>query len=86
MTRRDIAWRLAGIVMIAAACASAGFDKPAAGWSALIPLAGFTLAITGLVIAVQGKRIPAAFRIERSRHRLLPMAIRMRRGSGRPNA
>jgi hypothetical protein len=37
------------------------------------------VALIGLVLIVQGKRVAAAVRVERSRHRALLAAIRARR-------
>lgn len=76
MTRRDRAWRAAGAALFAAACAI-GVINRLDGGSAGLP--GFGLAVLGLVLLVQGKRVPAAMRVERSPHRTLARAIRQRR-------
>lgn len=82
MTRRDLAWRSAGVALFATATAIGLQD----GLSGDVKLLGFALALVGLVLIVQGRRVPAAWRIERSRHRALTQAIHARRrgGSGRP--
>ncbi len=86
MKHRDLAWRGLGaaIVVVALAARPAG----GAGTHTGVSLVAFILAITGLVFIVQGKRVPAALRVERSRHRLLAQAIRDRRRnrSGHGNA
>lgn len=83
MTRRDLAWRAVGIAMIGGGCLTSAVDTGDAGTTAILGLVGFTVAIAGLVLALQGKRVPLALRIERSRHRELPMAIWRRRHTRR---
>ncbi|MEN3748208.1 hypothetical protein TPR58_13615 [Sphingomonas sp. HF-S3] len=79
MTRRDLGWRAAGVAMIILGwSASLGARSDAAGMEVL-GLLGFSLAMAGLVLAVQGRRVAAALRVERSRHRDLPMRIRSHR-------
>ncbi len=77
MTRRDLAWRGLGAVIASAGCVPGLFgryyDNPGLG------LLGFVLAMIGLVLIVQGKRAPAALRVEFGRHRMLPHAIHARR-------
>ena len=80
MTGRDIAWRAAGVVMILAGSASTAADL-----SVGTTLAGFVLAITGIVFAVQGKRVAVALRIERSHHRELPAVLHARRARRDPS-
>ncbi|WP_174291575.1 hypothetical protein [Sphingomonas bacterium] len=75
-THRHLPWRVGGLSLMAAGCASAAIGD---GASAMWSLAGFVLAIVGLVLVVQGGRVPLALRVERSRHRELPMAIHARR-------
>lgn len=79
MTRRDLGWRAAGVAMIVTGwSASLGAGSDAAGIEVL-GLLGFSLAMAGLVLAVQGRRVAAALRVERSRHRDLPMRIHSHR-------
>ncbi|MBJ7441714.1 MAG: hypothetical protein JHD35_22215 [Sphingopyxis sp.] len=85
MTRRDRAWRIAGFVLMAA-----GYAIPLAGelladrsvQQAIAVLIGMPLALAGALLIVQGDRVPRIFRVERSRHRDLVLAIRARRRSG----
>ena len=77
MTRRDMAWRGAGVALLAVT-AWVGFGKPF-GDDVLPALLTLLLAIVGLVLAVQGHRVPLAWRVERSSHRMLPQAIHQRR-------
>lgn len=86
MTHRDRLWRGfgVGLVLVASVARLADGD----GTHTLLALAAFVLMLAGLVLIVQGKRVPAAFRVERGRHRLLVHAIRARRRtrSGDPDA
>jgi hypothetical protein len=72
---RDLAWRGIGLAALALAGAIARSPGDGGGATGLI---AFLVAISGLVLLVQGKRVPLALRIERSRHRNLPQAIRRR--------
>lgn len=76
MTRRDLGWRGAGVMIFALALAIGGASTPAAGPAGLLCMA---MALIGVLLIVQGKNLPAALRIERSRHRVLAHAIRQRR-------
>lgn len=73
MKARDLAWR--GLGLAALALAGALARSTADGSAGVI---AFLVAILGMVLLVQGKRVPLAVRIERSRHRNLPQAIRRR--------
>ncbi|WP_242137804.1 MULTISPECIES: hypothetical protein [unclassified Sphingomonas] len=77
MTQRDIAWRSLGVALFVAGAAIGVSSR--LGESSVPGLAGFLLALFGFVLVVQGKRVPAAFRVERSRHRSLPQSIHARR-------
>lgn len=81
MKHRDLAWRALGLGIVAAAAAIG----PARlfGSEDWLSLVAFIAALTGVALIVQGRRVPAALRIERSRHRALPQAIRKRVGTGR---
>jgi hypothetical protein len=83
VTHRNRAWRGAGLVIFAAACALRLHDSRDA--DGIIGLLGLGLALAGLALLVTGKRLPAALRVERSRHRALAQAIRARRRSGDRN-
>lgn len=77
MTRRDRIWRGIGATFFVLACAIGivpGLSEPDS-----IGVFGFALAMTGLVLMVQGKRIPSAWKIVRSRHHALPEAIIVKR-------
>lgn len=76
MKRRDLAWRGLGLGIVALA----GAIGPGGGLGTGVGtgFVAFITALIGLVLLVQGKRVPAALRIERSRHRTLPEAIHRR--------
>lgn len=77
MTHRDRFWRGLGVALVGVASTvrmTQGFETHIGAG-----LAAFILMLAGLVLIVQGKRVPAALRIECSRHRLLAQAIRNRR-------
>jgi type IV secretory pathway TrbF-like protein len=81
MTARDLAWRIGGGALFGIACAigqSRSFAS-SGGIGTLLGLVAFVLAIAGVVLLAQGKRIPMAFRVERSGHRNLVAAIHSRR-------
>ena len=81
MTLRDLAWRFAGVGILALAGAiGPGHLLGTSGASGLL---AFVTALPGLVLLVQGRRVPAALRIERSRHRALPQALHRRVAQGR---
>ncbi|MEG3125690.1 hypothetical protein [Sphingomonas sp. GB1N7] len=77
MTRRDFAWRGIGVGAFATAIALGLTIRP--GEEAVLGLPAFGLALFGLVLIVQGRRVPAALRVERGRHRALAQTIRDRR-------
>lgn len=83
MTGRDLAWRAAGAGIIAGAAAVDLGWAAAAGHRAVLGVPAFLLAIGGLVLLVQGRRVVRALRVERSRHRQLPIALYRRRRAGR---
>jgi hypothetical protein len=81
MTSRDFAWRCAGAAILALAGAiGPGHLLGTGGASGLL---AFVTALLGLVLLVQGRRVPAALRIERSRHRALPQSLHRRVTQGR---
>jgi hypothetical protein len=80
MTRRDLAWRLGGLALFAAASGiglsnrSMASDTPGS-IDILLGLLGFMLAITGAILLVQGKRVPVALLAERRRYRAGASAV-----------
>ncbi|MET3825274.1 hypothetical protein ABIC16_000967 [Sphingomonas sp. PvP055] len=78
MTHRDMLWRGIGVALLAAGSVVASLER--IGESSLPGLVGFGFALFGFVLIVQGKRVPAAFRVERSRHKRLPQTLHARRG------
>lgn len=83
MTQRDLFWRAAGGGFIAAGYGVSRAAESAGGAAAIFGLFGIMVAAAGLLLLLAGKRVPMALRIERSRHRELPMAIKARRQAGR---
>jgi hypothetical protein len=81
MTARDLAWRIGGAALFGLACAIGQSRSVSSsdGIDTLFGLVAFVLAIAGVVLLVQGKRIPMAFRVERSGHRNLVAAVHSRR-------
>jgi hypothetical protein len=81
MTARDRAWRAGGIAAFATACGIGVANRLGSGDVAdatggiLLGLLGFGLAIAGIVLLLQGKRIPVSLQAERRRQR----AARIRR-------
>ncbi|SEH18907.1 hypothetical protein SAMN05428974_3151 [Sphingopyxis sp. YR583] len=83
MSADERRWRVAGIAAMAA-----GYAVPLAGYlffpraveQVTTVLIGMPLALAGSLLAVQGDRVARIWRIERSRHRDLVLAIRARRG------
>ncbi len=63
MTRRDILWRTIGIALTVGACSVAA----ALDMSALAMLL-FPIALLGLTLAINGKRVVVALRAERHGH------------------
>ena len=81
MKRRDLCWRAAGTAVFALACLAgvAGL----AGATGKVGLPGFVLALIGLALIVQGRRVAAALRCEQGRHPALAQAIRARQRARR---
>jgi hypothetical protein len=78
VTRRDMGWRSGGAVLMVAGFGLGHlpvFGEPS---PAALAIAGFVMAIVGLVLVINGKRVAMSLRIERSRHRNLPLAIQAR--------
>lgn len=77
MRHRDFLWRGIGLGAFVTAGVVGIADRLAGG--SLIALPAFGVALIGLVLIVQGKRVAVALRIERSRHRGLAAMIHARR-------
>jgi hypothetical protein len=77
VNRHDLVWR--GIGLGAFAAATALGISIQLGNETMLGLPAFFLALIGIVLIVQGRRVPAAWRIERSAHRALAQAIHDRR-------
>ena len=75
MIHRDLVWRGIGMGAFTVAIAIGVADRV----DGPLRLAGFALALIGLVLIVQGKRVAAAWRVERGNHRSLAQAIDTRR-------
>ena len=81
MTQRDLFWRTAGAALIGAGyvltrlATEAGAD--------LVGITGLLVAAAGLLLVLAGKKAVFALRVERSRHRELPGAIRASRRARR---
>lgn len=74
MTGRDALWRGAGAATFAGAIGTCALP----GIGVAVQLLCFVLAVAGIVLMIQGRRVPAALRIELSAHRSLPQAIHAR--------
>jgi hypothetical protein len=80
MTMRDLAWRVAGVMLIGLGCMP-GIALPSdeTALRAMLAIPGVLSVVVGLVLAINGKRVATALRVERSRHRHLPFIIHERR-------
>ncbi len=76
MTGRDFGWRALGAALVVGSYVLLALAPPDVGTA--IALIGFAAAIAGVVLLVQGKRVAAALRVERGRHRELPRAVHAR--------
>lgn len=65
MTRRDALWRAAGGALMAGACAATQLGSR----NSALSLLWFLVAIAGLVLLLNGKRVATVWRAERGRHR-----------------
>ena len=80
MTRRDRLWRCMGsVLLVGGIAAELVVPGDAAGFRGILTLAFLGIALTGLLLLIQGKRVALAFQIEGSRHRNLPDLIRSHR-------
>lgn len=81
MTQRDLFWRTAGSALVGVGYA---LTHVATGADAdLVGIVGLLVAAAGLLLLLAGKKAALALRVERSRHRELPGAIRASRRSRR---
>ena len=77
MTQRDLFWRAAGAALVGTGYV---LTHVATGADAdLVGIVGLLVAAAGLLLLLVGKKAVLALRIERSRHRELPGAIRASR-------
>lgn len=84
MTLRDVTWRAGGMTLFGIACVIGLDDRlgdgGASGTGTIVAgLFSFGLAILGIVLLVQGKRVALAWRVERSPHRNLAAIIHAQR-------
>lgn len=63
MTRRDLGWRAAGAVLSIGGCTASLLDR-----AGPLTLLYFLMALFGLVLMVNGKRVAVAWKAERSGH------------------
>lgn len=81
MTQRDLFWRTAGATLVGVGYA---LTRVATDASAdLVGIVGLLVAAAGLLLLLAGKKVVLALRVERSRHRELPGAIRASRRARR---
>ncbi|MBE1527247.1 xanthosine utilization system XapX-like protein [Sphingopyxis sp. OAS728] len=81
MTQRDLLWRAAGAALVGIGYALTRVATNAA--ADLIGIVGLLVAAAGLLLLLAGKKAALALRVERSRHRELPGAIRASRRARR---
>lgn len=75
MTRRDRRWRAAGLLLTVGGCAAGLLDREGSP----LTLVYFLLAIGGIVLMLNGKRVPVAWQAERRGHGDMAGAIGARR-------
>ena len=83
MTRRDLFWRIAGAALVGAGYVLTRLATGAGGGADLVGIVGLLVAAAGLLLVLAGKKAVLALRVERSRHRELPGAIRASRRARR---
>jgi hypothetical protein len=76
MTVRDFRWGIGGSTLLAMGYFTVHTAAQAAGSADLLDLLGFLIAAGGLLLLIGGRRVALALKVERSRHRALPAAIR----------
>ena len=77
MTQRDLFWRIAGAALVGIGYVLTRVATEAA--ADLVGIVGLLVAAAGLLLLLTGKKAVLALRVERSRHRELPGAIRASR-------
>lgn len=75
MTKRDLGWRGAGLMLTACACALGVLDRDGSPLTLLY----FLAAIFGIVLMLNGKRVAVAWKAERRGHGDMAGAIQARR-------
>lgn len=81
MTQRDLFWRAAGAALVGIGYVLTRVATEAA--ADLLGIVGLLVAAAGLLLLLAGKKAVLALRVERSRHRELPGAIRASRRARR---
>lgn len=75
MTRRDLGWRAAGLILTTGACAAGVLDRDGSPLTLLY----FLTALLGIVLMLNGKRVAVAWKAERRGHGDMAGAIQARR-------
>jgi hypothetical protein len=83
MARRDLLWRAAGAILVGMGYGLTRAATGAGGGADLVGIVGLLTAAAGLLLVLTGKKAVRALRVERSRHRELPGAIRAARRARR---
>lgn len=81
MIQRDLFWRTAGAALVGIGYVLTRVATEAA--ADLVGIVGLLVAAAGLLLLLAGKKAALALRVERSRHRELPGAIRASRRARR---
>lgn len=81
MTQRDLFWRTTGAALVGIGYALTRVATEAG--NDLVGIVGLLVAAAGLLLLLAGKKAVLALRVERSRHRDLPGAIRASRRARR---
>ncbi len=81
MTQRDLIWRTTGAALVGIGYVLTRVATEAA--ADLVGIVGLLVAAAGLLLLLAGKKAVLALRVERSRHRELPGAIRASRRARR---
>lgn len=81
MTQRNLFWRTTGAALVGIGYVLTRVATDAA--ADLVGIVGLLVAAAGLLLLLAGKKAVLALRVERSRHRELPGAIRASRRARR---
>ena len=81
MTQRDLFWRTTGAALVGIGYVLTRVATETA--ADLVGIVGLLVAAAGLLLVLTGKKAVLALRVERSRHRELPGAIRASRRARR---